>query len=87
MDQLNFDKLKALLDEKYEWPAQYKFKFIVPHKSSDSLLEVLDTENLEKRPSKSGKYVSYTSLQTVKSSNHVIEIYKSVAHVEGLISL
>ena len=82
------EKMKSLLDKQYDWPAQYTFKFLVPKEQLETLLEkVPESGEHSQRESRSGKFVSLTVVETFSSSDEVIEVYRQVSSVEGLISL
>lgn len=83
----NNTQFKALLDEQYEWPAQYIFKFIVPKASISIAKNVLLTFNLTEKDSKTGKYISLSATKVMESSDEILDIYKKMAIVDGIISL
>ncbi len=80
-------KLKLLLDESYEWPAEYLFKFIVPMEELPKILVILNGMNIENRPSTNGKYISVSAKKILQSSDEVLKVYESVKVVKGIISL
>ncbi len=80
------EKLKELLDTEYIWPAEYTFKFIVSSERLGELVEILGNGVIVKESAK-GNYVSVTLPAIMDSSDEVLNIYKKVARVEGVISL
>lgn len=81
-----FEKLKEQL-ELQEWPAVYLFKFItIQEKVSEILPLFKDGEVSTKRSSK-GKYISVSVKMMMFSADQIIEKYRSVAHIKGVISL
>jgi putative lipoic acid-binding regulatory protein len=80
-------KFKELLDQEYQWPARYTFKFVVPTEHLEILVELLEKELITTRESKAGKYTSVTYVVTMLSSDHVLGVYEEVKHIPGLISL
>ncbi len=83
-------KFKALLEESYSWPTYYLFKFIVPSSSEDELKSVFAgkaNQKMEVRPSKNGNYLSISINILMKSADEVLEIYKAVEKVKGIMSL
>lgn len=80
------ERLKELLDNEHQWPTQYTFKFIVSSLRLGEVLEILG-EGVEVKESKGGKYVSVTLHAHMESSDAVIDIYKRVSVIEGVISL
>ncbi len=80
-------KLKDLLDESQTFPCPYTFKFIVPHEKVDELKAIIRRGNFILKPSRTGKYISVSVTLEMKSSDEIVNLYKAVAIVEGLISL
>jgi putative lipoic acid-binding regulatory protein len=86
-----YTKLKAQLSDTSLWPAPYLFKFIVP--SSDEKIKQIcgffDHEGavIDTKESRTGKYTSVSINVKMKDPDAVIEKYKEVAVVEGVISL
>jgi putative lipoic acid-binding regulatory protein len=83
----NWVKLKVLLDETYEWPAAYSYKFIVAAEKVDEIKKLFQDYEFTQRASSKGKYVSVTLTKTMNSSDEVIEGYQKVGSVKGVISL
>ncbi|MFP4316560.1 MAG: DUF493 family protein [Desulfovibrionales bacterium] len=84
----DYDSLQKRLDEHYDWPAVYTFKFIVPKASAEELLSVFESDKgVSVRESKTGKYLSLTAEVIMPSSESVIAVYKAVERIEGIISL
>lgn len=80
-------KLKDLLDESQTFPCPYTYKFIVPHEKVDELKAIIRRGNFILKPSRTGKYISVSVTLEMKSSDEIVNLYKAVAIVEGLISL
>lgn len=88
MDPNWFISFQEKLDNHYAWPALYMFKFIVPTQKQDELRQlfprhVTSTEKLSDK----GNYVSLTYQMMMPSSEAVIEVYKKVAAIEGIVAL
>ncbi|MDC1174544.1 DUF493 family protein [Bacteriovoracaceae bacterium] len=83
----DFSKMKELLDNEYEWPADYIFKFIVPLPRLSQLMAHFLNDDVETKTSKTGKYISATIVKKMNSSDDVIKIYKEMKNIEGIISL
>lgn len=83
-------KLKETLDEE-EYPSLYLFKFIIPNdeKKLALLKSKFDSESAEisTKLSKTNKFISLSIKEVMISSDQIIETYKSVGEVEGVISL
>ena len=86
-----YEKLKQSLLETTDFPTKYMFKFIIPtDKDKFKMIEEI-FDNLgaviDSKPSKNGKYTSLTVLVNMKNPEEIIEKYKEVSKVEGVISL
>lgn len=86
-----FHRLKEELASSTEWPSLYLFKFIVPtdrdkieavENAFDGLGAVITTNK-----SKNGKYTGVSVNVQMENPDHVIEKYKAVYEIEGIISL
>ena len=86
-----YEKLKQSLLETTEFPTKYMFKFIIPTDQDKSKMieEIFDNLGavIDSKPSKTGKYTSLTVLVKMKDPEEIIEKYKQVSKVEGVISL
>lgn len=86
-----YKRLKEQLLENGNWPSNYLYKFIVPtdeEKISD-ITKIFDNTGavIESKQSKKGTYTSLSITVNLKNPDAVIEKYKEVGHVEGVISL
>lgn len=86
-----YDKLKKSLLETTEFPTRYMYKFIIPtgedkFKQIEGVFDNLGAV-INSKPSKTGKYTSLTVLVNMKSPDEIINKYKEVSKVEGVISL
>ena len=86
-----YEKLRQSLLETTEFPTKYMFKFIIPTDPSKSKVieDIFDNLGavIDSKPSKNGKYTSLTVLVKMKDPEEIIEKYKQVSKVEGVISL
>ena len=85
-----YKNLKVKLDESHIWPSKYVFKFIIKNnvESIDQLLSYFtESKNISKNFSANKKYVSFTIICKMYSSEDVIKKYKDVSKIEGIISL
>lgn len=80
-------RFKSVLDDQYSWPSEYMFKFVVPADSESKVVERLATSQIEKKFSKTGKFVSVTSKLKVHSSDEVLKIYQDMSNIPGVVSL
>ena len=83
-------KLTQQLEQHYQWPDTYMFKFIIP--SDDALLKefktAFNTKNeIKIKPSKTGKYWSLSVVEVIATTSEVVQKYKSLSHIKGLMSL
>lgn len=86
-----YAKLKDQLLESTSWPSTYLYKFIVPtdeHRISQ-IQDIFDNIGavIESKKSKKGTYTSLSITVNLKDPDAVIEKYKEVSVVEGVISL
>lgn len=88
MDSQWFDNFREKLDKHYAWPALYMFKFIVPADHQEELRRLfpLHVASTEKRSGK-GNYVSLTYQMMMPSSESVIQVYKKVSVIKGIVAL
>ncbi len=80
-------KFKDLLNKNYTWPCIYIFRFVIPFTELSELERILPKEGMKFKPSKMGNYISVVIKMTMNSADEVIEIYKKVSHIKGIISL
>jgi putative lipoic acid-binding regulatory protein len=81
------EKFKALLEESYQYTDYYEFKFIIKTEDKHLILEKLAGCSLHETPSKKGNYTSISARKLVHSTEEIIEIYKSMSTIKGVISL
>jgi hypothetical protein len=81
------DKFRALLDESYQWPDYYEFKFIIKTENKAQILELLHGFTIHETPSKKGNYTSISARKLVKSTEEVIQVYEKIGHIKGVIPL
>jgi len=86
-----YKKLKTSLEETTTFPADYMFKFIIPANGGGFKI-IEDIFNnmgavIKSKPSKTGKYTSLTIMVKMKSAIAIIDKYKEVSTIEGIISL
>lgn len=86
-----YSKLKNQLADTATWPSKYLYKFIVPttgnavsqiEKIFDNTGAVITTKNSSK-----GTFTSLSIMVILKNPDAVIEKYKQVGEVPGVISL
>ncbi|SMF66638.1 DUF493 family protein [Pseudobacteriovorax antillogorgiicola] len=86
MDQ-TYEQFRDRLEEGYDWPASYTFKFVVPKDKKGSLLSLAPMGEISEKLSSTGKYVSVTIKSMMETPDHVVDAYKRVSAIKGVISL
>ncbi len=90
MSSMAPEEFQALLDQHYQWPAEYLFKFVGKTEDLPKLEEIFsETIILEKstRDSRAGKFTALSVRTQMNSSEEVIEIYESASEIEGVTAL
>ena len=86
-----YDRLKEELEKNTDWPTKYMYKFIMPNKEEnvDKVKKNFSSQDVElkKNYSKTGKYISITLITEEKNPEAVINRYKSMEDIEGLVAL
>ncbi|MHA7862726.1 DUF493 family protein [Flagellimonas marinaquae] len=86
-----YAKLKEQLLETTSWPSTYLYKFIVPTDVDriSQIQTIFDNTGavIESKKSKKGTYTSLSITVQMKDPDAVIQKYKEVSVVEGVISL
>jgi len=81
------EKFLELLDQSYQWPDYYDFKFIIKSVEKDQILSKLSGFNIHETPSKNGTYVSITARKMIYHSHEVIAVYELMRGIKGLMTL
>ena len=83
------DKYQGLKDKlsKQDFPCKYMFKFNTSKKKLLELKPYFKDADIRTKPSSKGTYVSFTAVEIMLSPEEIIKRYKSLSHIEGLISL
>lgn len=84
---MDHEKFRELLDQSYQWPDYYDFKFIIKTEEKQNLLDKLVGFSISENPSKNGNYVAVTARKLINSTQEVIEVYEGVSTVHGIMSL
>ncbi len=86
-------KLKSQLEELTVFPTLYLYKFIVPTEENDNKVQTVSEQfdnlgaTIKTKKSKNGKYTSLSIEVKMNSADDIIEKYKEVTKIEGIISL
>lgn len=90
-EQEFYDSFRINLDRNHNFPEDYMYKFIILNNKGKltEIFRVFDDikYSFTTRESSNGKYLSCTIVAFVMDSNQVIELYKKVAKIEGVIML
>lgn len=86
-----YKKLKVQLEEGFEWPSVYLFKFIIPA-DNEKLAKVQNLFNskeavVEVRESSKGNYLSVSAKELMLSPDNIIERYLQAEEIGGVIAL
>lgn len=84
---LDFDSFREKLENEYEWPSLYTFKFIVPREQQEAVTDLFPKVEVSTKESSGGKYISVTASLMANSSEAIINIYQKAGEIEGIISL
>ena len=85
-----FEKLRDLLNKEDNWPILYMFKFIVPadnHKIALVESKFSDEAIVLHKESSNGKYFSITVKEVMLNADSIIEKYKEMQGIDGLMAL
>ncbi len=82
-----FDKLRALLEQQYVWPAAYTFKFVIKAELLDEFKAKVTVDITATRESGGGKYLAITAQKLILHTEQVIDIYQQAQQIKGIISL
>jgi uncharacterized protein len=81
------DSFREKLDQHYQWPALYIFKFIVPSGKEPEVRNLFPLHSVTEKLSANGKYTSVTFQLQMPSADAVIAVYERATKIEGLIAL
>lgn len=90
MDDKQFDKLREQLQLNDNWPTIYMFKFIVPADNRKIALvesKFSDEAIITQNQSSNGKYISITIKEVMLNAESIIDKYKEMQGIEGLMAL
>ncbi len=80
-------EFKDLLNNQYNWPADYLFKFIVTQPHKTELIALFGGHKVIEKPSSKGKYISITARVLMHNAEEVMEVYKKAARIKTVIAL
>ncbi len=86
-DGNKFEEFRSQLENHYQFPTVYLFKFIIPKDQIGRIKEIIPGGNMKIKKSRTGKYIGVSIRMNVDSSEEVIRIYKEAYAIKGIISL
>jgi uncharacterized protein len=90
IEDKHFDKLREQLNLHDSWPMVYMFKFIVPADNRKIALvesKFSDEAVITQSQSSNGKYISITIKEVMLNAEAIIDKYKEMSGIEGLMAL
>lgn len=84
-----FEKLRLQLNKEKNWPIIYMFKFIVLSDNRKIALvesRFSDEAVITRKESSNGKYICITIKEVMLNADSIIEKYKEMEGIEGLMS-
>lgn len=90
MEEDFYANLKNKLEDQFDWPQPYLFKFIIPSDNKKlALVEALfgADAQVSTRQSRSNKFISISAKEVMISPDEVITVYKKAGKIEGIMSL
>jgi len=85
-----FENLRVQLNKEKSWPLVYMFKFIIPADNRKIALvesKFSDEAIITQKESTTGKYISITIKEAMLDANSIIDKYKEMEGIEGLMAL
>ena len=85
-----YNNLRKELNKNPSWPILYMFKFIIPADNKKIALigsKFSDESVITNKESTNGKYISITVKEVMLNAESIIDKYKELEGIEGLISL
>ena len=83
----DLSKLKELLENNYEWPSNYTFKFIVPKDEVPKVEALFPSHTFSLKTSRKGRFIGMTVDVKLDSPEIVVAIYQKASLIKGLISI
>jgi putative lipoic acid-binding regulatory protein len=83
----NIENFKNTLDQEYDFPCEYLFKFIVKNDFKEDVISLLPEVKKYIKISKKGKYVSITLSSIMKNADEIVYIYDEAAKINSIIFL
>jgi hypothetical protein len=87
MDNQKLQQFRDVLDQSYQWPDYFEFKFIVKIDVRAEALAKLHGFTITETPSKQGNYISVNARKLIKTTQEVLDVYELMSTIKGIISL
>lgn len=87
MQDEKYQQFRDLLEQSYQWPDYYEFKFIVKIDDKSLILEKLTGFTIIETPSKKGNYISISARKLITHTQEVLDVYVVMSTIKGVISL
>lgn len=87
MTQKQDPDFRELLEQNYQWPDYYMFKFIAKKETMDQVIALLDGYEVVFKHSEKGHYVSITFRKMIHKTDEIFEMYEQVGKIPGVMSL
>ncbi len=90
MEEDFYASLKKKLEEQFDWPQLYLFKFIIPSDNRKlALVEALFGSDAQVtiRQSSGNNYISISAKEVMINPDEVVSVYKKAGSIDGIISL
>ena len=86
-----YESLRQKLTQDFTWPQVYMFKFIIAGENTDAknalMFNFTSKAIIQEKASSGGKYNSITITEHMNNPESVIEVYKKVATIAGVMAL
>ncbi|MDG1572774.1 DUF493 family protein [Robiginitalea sp. M366] len=86
-----YARLREELEKSTQWPSDYLYKFIIPTdpEKERTIGAIFDNTGavIQTKKSRNGKYTSLSITVNLQGPDQVIEKYKAVGKIKGVISL
>ncbi len=86
-----YERLREELNKTHEWPVRYMYKFIIPNEEAkiEEVKKRFEGKDYDFKQafSKNGKYVSLSFVVKEASAGDILDQYKKMEDIEGLIAI
>jgi putative lipoic acid-binding regulatory protein len=86
-DEDRWGRLRETLDRLHVWPGPYTFKFVVPSARVPEVRDAASDLRFTERASSNGRYVSLTATVQIGAVDEVLDVYRAIEGIPGVVSL